>query len=102
MISDSQVHIWAPDTPDRPWPVAVHGRPTPHREQPITAASLLHEMAAAGVDRAILVPPSWEGDRNDLANDAASSHPGSFATMGRFDPDASNARDVIKDWKKQP
>lgn len=59
-------------------------------------------MDKAGVDRVVIVPPSWEGDRNDLAIDAAKSHPDRFATMGRFDPDAPNARETIRDWKKQP
>ncbi len=98
MICDAQVHVWGANTPERPWPA---GRAEPHRE-PLGTAELLAEMKRAGVDRAILVPPSWEGDRNDLANDAAASHPGNFATMGRFDPDAPNAREIIKGWKAQP
>jgi predicted TIM-barrel fold metal-dependent hydrolase len=98
MICDAQVHVWGANTPERPWPA---GRAEPHRE-PLGTAELLAEMKKAGVDRAILVPPSWEGDRNDLANDAASSYPQNFATMGRFDPDAPHAREVIKGWKKEP
>ena len=98
MICDAQVHVWGANTPERPWPA---GRAEPHRE-PLGKEELLAEMKKAGVDRAILVPPSWEGDRNDLANDAASSHPQNFASMGRLDPDALNAREIIKDWKKQP
>ena len=97
MICDAQVHIWGANTPERPWPA----RAEPHRK-PLGKDELLAEMDKAGVDRAILVPPSWEGDRNDLANEAASSHPDRFATMGRFDPDAPDARETIKDWKKQP
>jgi L-fuconolactonase len=96
MICDAQVHVWGANTPERPWPA----RAEPHRA-PLGKEELLAEMDKAGVDRAILVPPSWEGDRNDLANDAAKSHPDRFATMGRFDPDAADARDVIKGWKKQ-
>lgn len=91
MICDAQVHVWGANTPERPWPA----RAEPHRA-PLGKEELLAEMKKAGVDRAILVPPSWEGDRNDLANDAASSHPEEFATMGRFDPDAPNAREIIK------
>ncbi|HEX4509240.1 MAG TPA: hypothetical protein VH328_04150, partial [Burkholderiaceae bacterium] len=90
MICDAQVHVWGANTPDRPWPA---GRAEPHRE-PLGTAELLAEMDKAGVNRAILVPPSWEGDRNDLANDAAKSHPDRFATMGRFDPDAPDAHEV--------
>jgi predicted TIM-barrel fold metal-dependent hydrolase len=97
LIADAQVHIWAANTPERPWPA----RAEPHRA-PLGKDELLSEMDKAGVDRVVIVPPSWEGDRNDLAVDAATSHPGRFAIMGRFDPAASGARDTIRGWKKQP
>src|SRR5215471_5002821 len=97
LICDSQVHIWAPDTPERPWPA----RHAPHRE-PLGKEELLAEMDKAGVDRVVIVPPSWEGDRNDVAIDAATSHPQRFTIMGRFDPDARGARQAIVGWKKQP
>ncbi|MEP7070432.1 MAG: hypothetical protein ABI789_14380, partial [Usitatibacter sp.] len=61
-IVDSQVHIWGANTPARPWPARAHS----HGES-LAAAKVLVEMDAAGVERAIIVPPSWEGDRNDLA-----------------------------------
>ena len=61
-IVDAQVHIWAANTPERPWPA----RAEPHRA-PLGKEELLAEMDKAGVDRVIIVPPSWEGDRNDLA-----------------------------------
>jgi predicted TIM-barrel fold metal-dependent hydrolase len=51
MIVDSQVHIWAANTPERPWP-ARHQPPQP---EPITKDDLLREMAAAGVDRVVSV-----------------------------------------------
>lgn len=95
-IVDSQVHIWAANTPERPWPA----RAEPHRA-PLGAEELLAEMKAAGVDRAILVPPSWEGDRNDLALAAAATHPDRFAVMGRFDPEATGARDQLAGWRDQ-
>ena len=98
MICDAQVHIWGANTPERPWPA----RHEPHRPVPLGKEELLRDMDAAGIDRVVLVPPSWEGDRNDLALDAAQSHPGRFAIMGRFDPDAPTARETIKGWKKQP
>lgn len=67
LIVDGQAHIWAASTPERPWPA----RHAPHRPVPLGAEECLKEMAAVGVDRAILVPPSWEGERNDLVIDAA-------------------------------
>ena len=56
-IVDAQVHTWAAETPERPWPK----RAAPHRA-PLGKEELLAEMDKAGVDAAVLVPPSWEGD----------------------------------------
>jgi len=96
VIVDSQVHIWAENTPERPWPARAraHG-------QALDAATVLARMDEAGVDRAILVPPSWEGDRNDLALAASKSHPRRFAVMGRLDPDAPGAREQVERWREQ-
>lgn len=98
-IVDSQVHIWAANTPERPWPP---GRHQPHRAVPFQKQDLIREMDAAGVHRAIIVPPSWEGDRNDLGLDAARSHPGRLAVMGRFDTEAPGARERVATWRQQP
>jgi len=98
LIVDSQVHIWGADTPERPWPK----RAPPQRPVPLGKDELLREMDAAGVDRVIIVPPSWEGDRNDLALDAVKRYPGRFAIMGRLDPDAPGAREQMARWKQQP
>jgi predicted TIM-barrel fold metal-dependent hydrolase len=100
-IVDAQVHIWAANTPERPWPA----RAEPHRA-PLGKEELLAEMDKAGVDGVVIVPPSWEGDRNDVALDATASHPDRFCIMGRFDPDAPTsgkgaARDQIAGWRKQ-
>jgi predicted TIM-barrel fold metal-dependent hydrolase len=62
---------------------------------------LIAEMDAAGVDRAVIVPPSWEGDRNDLALEAAQRHPARLGVMGRvdlFDP----ARYDLAHWRDEP
>jgi predicted TIM-barrel fold metal-dependent hydrolase len=97
-IVDAQVHIWAPDSPERPWPK----RAAPHRTSALGKDELLAEMDKAGVDGVVIVPPSWEGDRNDVAIAAAQAHPDRFCVMGRFDPDAPGAREQIAGWKKQP
>ena len=98
LIVDSQVHIWAASTPARPWPA----RHAPHRPQPFTLDDLLIEMKTAGVDRTIIVPPSWEGERNDLAIAAVAAHPDKFAIMGRLDMGAPDARERIAHWRAQP
>jgi predicted TIM-barrel fold metal-dependent hydrolase len=49
-IVDAQVHLWSSGTPS--------GQ---HRETSIfTAEELLREMAGAGVDAAVIHPPSWD------------------------------------------
>jgi predicted TIM-barrel fold metal-dependent hydrolase len=69
LIADSQVHIWGADTPERPWPAGrAHQAQKPY---PVTKDMLLKEMDAAGVSRVVIVPPSWEGERNDLGLEAA-------------------------------
>ena len=98
LIADSQVHIWGANTPERPWPARAHAQ----REVPLGADELLGWMDEAGVDRVVIVPPSWEGDRNDLAIAAVKAHPDRYAIMGRFDPEAPGARESIAGWTRQP
>jgi L-fuconolactonase len=94
LIVDAQVHIWGADAPERPWP---EGRSAPHRPQPFSEEDLRVEMDRAGVRRVVLVPPSWEGERNDLALAAARLHPDRFAVMGR-PPLAPRSLD---DWRDE-
>ena len=98
LVVDSQVHIWGADTPQRSWPK----RAEPQRPVPLGKDDLLREMDAAGVDRVVIVPPSWEGDRNDLAIEAALAHPDRFATMGRLDPQDSHSKGQIAKWRELP
>ena len=41
MIVDSQLHIWAADTPERPWPPGQAARA--HQPTPLTAEKLLEK-----------------------------------------------------------
>jgi predicted TIM-barrel fold metal-dependent hydrolase len=59
-------------------------------------------MDEGGIARAIIVPPSWEGDRNDLALAAVKEHPGRFGVMGRFNPEGPDAREELATWRRQP
>src|SRR5690606_28295414 len=103
MIVDAQIHIWEADRPGRPWPRAgADGRTAePHRVGSFTATDALAEMDNAGVERAILVPPSWEGDRNDIALAAARDYPGRFAVMGRLGPELVEPG-ALRAWRTQP
>jgi L-fuconolactonase len=94
-IVDTQVHIWAANTPDRPWSETSNA----HMEEPLTAEMLLMAMKEAGVTHAILVPPSLDRDRNDLALAAAQKYPDHFAVMGRLLLDKPGARERLERWK---
>src|SRR5687768_10525987 len=76
LITDAQVHLWEVDRPGRPW-LARPQRP-PHRPHGFSAEEMLTEMDAAGVDRAVIVPPHWVGDSNASAFEAAARYPGRF------------------------
>src|SRR5688572_32210064 len=76
-IIDAQVHIWPPETSERPY--IKEDASKPHRPVNLGYEDLLREMSGAGVDRVVLVPPSWEGYRNDYALAAAQKFPDRFA-----------------------
>lgn len=98
-IVDAQVHVWPPEAADRPWiPTAAsysHGAE-------FLVEDLLVQMDAAGVDRAVLVPPSFEGDRNDYCLAAAADHPDRFAVMGRITVSAGASSPPLRAWRDQP
>lgn len=98
LIADAQVHVWGPNTPQRPWRA---GR-KPHREAPLGTDELLREMDAVGVTRAVLVPPNWDSERNDLVLDAARVHPDRFAVMGRINIELPDTCGLIATWRRQP
>lgn len=97
-IIDSQVHIWAAERPDRPWRKGAR----PHLPEPLGYATLLAWMDAAGVDGAILVPPPFEGDRNDLSLEAAQAHPDRFAVMGKIALEDRASAALLPGWKQTP
>ena len=100
-IVDSQVHIWGENTPERPWP-KQDAENLAQRARAFQLADLQAEMRAAGVDRAVIVPPTWEGLRNDLALDAARRHPDRFVVMGRIAVQDPKAPDDFASWKQHP
>ncbi len=99
MIVDSQIHLWAPETPDKPWDPGAKLRA--HLPEPLTWQKFVPMMDEAGVDRAIIVPPTWPGDDNDHALEAARAHPGRFAVMGRIALELPQSRGLLPTWKQQ-
>jgi len=101
LVIDSQVHVWLPERADRPWPHGGRERATSmHRLTPISGDQLLVELNEAGVDRAVLVPPFFEGHRNDYALACARDAPEAYRVMARVDlavPDETALGDLLTD-----
>jgi len=98
-IIDSQIHTWWPDSPQRPWPA---GAVSKHGGEPYLNEMAVAQLDAAGVDAAILVPPSWSAFDNSYALEAAARYPGRFGVMGLFDHTAPQASQTLKTWRDAP
>src|SRR5271154_6409449 len=98
LIVDAQVHLWKAETPDWKW---VPGM-TPQLPEPFTIERLVPMMDEAGVDRVVVVPPSWPGDRNDYGLEAAKRYPNRFGVMGRVPLKNPQAAALLPKWKEQP
>jgi L-fuconolactonase len=93
LIVDAQVHVWSQGNP------SGH-----HRQTPITVEVLRQQMAQAGVDRVLLVPPLWDPGGNAYSLAAAERFPDQFAVMGLLpleglEPAQGSAH--ILGWKHQ-
>jgi len=98
MIVDAQVHLWKAESDDWKW---VPGR-KPQLPEPFTIEKLVPMMDEAGVDRVVIVPPSWPGDRNDYALEAAKRYPTRFAIMGRIPIQDPKSAALLPKWREQP
>ena len=74
----------------------------PHRPEPLGHEELLREMDGAGVHRAVLVPPTWEADRNDTSMEAARLYPDRFRGHGPADLGRAREPGRMATWKDQP
>jgi len=93
MIADSQVHLWSFRGDGNPW----------HRMVPtFTDDELIAEMDAAGVDRAVVVPPMWMGNDNSQACAAAAKYPDRLRVLGRLDLFDPSGAEKLASWNEQP
>src|SRR5215467_10019355 len=97
-IVDAQVHLWKANTPDRPWPPNT----VPQLPEPFGYDKLLLLMDEAGVERVVIVPPSWERDRIDYAMEAHAKYPTRFGVMGRIPLADPQSAALLPKWKEQP
>jgi predicted TIM-barrel fold metal-dependent hydrolase len=98
MIVDAQVHLWKSESPGWRWVAGLK----PQLPEPFTIERFIPIMDGAGVDRVVIVPPSWPGDRNDYALEAAQRYPNRFAVMGRIPLQNPQSATLLPKWKEQP
>jgi predicted TIM-barrel fold metal-dependent hydrolase len=98
MIVDAQVHLWTAPRPDWPWVPGMK----PQMPEPFTIEKLVPMMDEAGVDRVVVVPPSWPGDRNDYGLEAARRYPTRFGVMGRIPLRNPKSAALLPTWRDQP
>jgi len=92
LIVDSQIHIWENAR------MSAHHRPI----STYSKDDALKEMAQAGVDAAVLHPPSSLPQTVPTAIEAARLHPDKFAILGHFPVEKPESRGLIGTWKQQP
>jgi predicted TIM-barrel fold metal-dependent hydrolase len=97
-IVDAQIHLWKAESDDWKWMPGMK----PQMPEPFTIEKALPLMDEAGIDRAVVVPPSWPGDRNDYAIEAAKRYPNRFAVMGRLPLQDPKSAALLAKWKEQP
>jgi predicted TIM-barrel fold metal-dependent hydrolase len=98
IIVDAQVHLWKAESDDWKW---VPGR-KPQLPEPFTIERLVPLMDEAGVDRVVVVPPSWPGDRNDYGLEAARRYPERLHVMGRIPLEKPQSSALLPTWRDQP
>jgi predicted TIM-barrel fold metal-dependent hydrolase len=97
MIVDAQVHLWKAESEDWKWVPGL----VPQLPEPFTIERLVPMMDEAGVDRVVIVPPSWPGDRNDYALEAARRYPTRFRIMGKIPLQDPKAAALLPKWREQ-
>ncbi len=93
LIVDSQIHLWQNAR------MSAH-----HRQIPTYAVDdALAEMASAGVDGAVLHPPSTLGEAvNAQAVEAARQYPDKFCILGHFDLQSPDRETIVARWRERP
>jgi len=96
-IIDSQVHVYAANTPERPWATV------PNWPDHVDGDEMVAAMDSVGVDGAIFVN-SFSMYRYDssYALEVHKAHPGRFGLVKPVDPDDPAVADVIAEWKRVP
>ncbi|MDH3700971.1 MAG: amidohydrolase [Alphaproteobacteria bacterium] len=101
-IIDSQVHVYAANTPERPWnPPDPPGTTKSNWPAHVNGDEMVAAMDAVGVDGAIFVNAfsKYQYD-SSYAVEVRNAHPGRFGLVKPVDPSDPAVAEVIADWKK--
>ncbi len=96
-IIDSQVHVYAANTPDRPW------HTVPNWPDHVTGDEMVQAMDAVGVDGAIFIS-AFSMYRYDAsyAIEVQNAYPGRFGLVKPVDPLDPAVAEAIAEWKNTP
>lgn len=96
-IIDSQVHVYAANTPDRPW------HTVPNWPDHVTGDEMVQAMDAVGVDGAIFIS-AYSMYRYDAsyAIEVQNAYPGRFGLVKPVDPSDPAVAEAIAEWKNTP
>ena len=96
-IIDSQVHVYAANTPDRPW------HTVPNWPDHVTGDEMVQAMDAVGVDGAIFIS-AFSMYRYDAsyAIEVQNAYPGRFGLVKPVDPSDPAVAEAIAEWKNTP
>ena len=96
-IIDSQVHVYAANTPDRPW------HTVPNWPDHVTGDEMVQAMDAVSVDGAIFIS-AFSMYRYDAsyAIEVQNAHPGRFGLVKPVDPLDPAVAEAIAEWKNTP
>lgn len=101
-ITDAQVHLWQKEGGSRPWAPDGRVRAREHGLGPMAVEQVLALMDGAGVQRAVLVPPTFAGAYNDICLEAARDHPERLAVMGHVGAEGVRIAQVLRGWRDAP
>ncbi len=92
LIVDSQIHIWQ------------NGRMSAHHRQAVSYSidDAVAEMTSAGVDCAVIHPPSSLGEAvNIYAEEAVRRYPDKFCTLGHMDLLSPDRENIVAHWRQR-
>ena len=91
-IIDAQIHVWGSGLPGNDAHIQVTS---------FTPEEAISMMDGAGVNGAVIHPPSWDPDAVNMALKAVNQYPNRFSIMGAINLSDPKSVSLIPNWKQQ-